>query len=181
MKRRCMVISGLLLPFFLAAQPRFSSLFGGMAGIGLSPLNFFLFMLPPLAWNLIFASKLDMSAFPETVAKPYEAFEWCFRMASLLFPILLPIHTSAPAFIPGLILYALGLGLYFASWLPYMNKVPSMWSRSPVFLFAPTYLPLLWLGGVSLMSGSWIHAGLSLAFIGMHIGEYAQRYGNSKK
>ena len=148
--------------------------------IELTPLNFFLFMLPPLVWNIIFASRLDMSAFSGTVPKPYEAVEWLLRMGALLFPIFLPIKTNAPLFFPGLVLYATGLILYAASWLPFMSKPSAKGPQSPLFLFAPTYLPLTWLGGVSLMSGSWIHACVSAAFIGFHVGEYARRFGRAK-
>jgi hypothetical protein len=161
---------------FLLAQSAQPPIRFDTAPLGLSPLNYFLFMIPPLAWNIAFSSKLDMSAFPGSAPKAFEAAEWAFRVGALMYPILMPIDVTARGFIPGLCAYSVGLLLYFASWLPLMSESPPAWSRSPLFLFAPAYLPLLWMGGVAIMSGSLVHAGLTVTFLSFHVGEYAIRY-----
>jgi hypothetical protein len=143
--------------------------------IRLSLLNDFLFMIPPLAWNAAFASRLSMEAFDGSAPKWYEGVEWVFRVGAMAYPILMPIDTGRDGFAPGLIVYSVGLGAYCASWIPFMMRPVPAWAKSPVFEFAPAYLPFLWLGGIALMSGSWAQAGLSVAFISLHVGEYAWR------
>jgi hypothetical protein len=165
-----------VFPVLLGAQGQALSFTIDTAPLGLSPLNYFLFMLPPLAWNIAFSAKLDMSAFPGSAPPAFETAEWIFRVAALAYPLLLPIDAKARGFLPGLCVYSLGLILYFASWFPLMATPPPAWSRSPLILFAPSYLPLLWMGGVSIMSGSLMEGGLTLAFLGFHVGEYAIRY-----
>jgi hypothetical protein len=140
------------------------------AGVALAPLNFFLFILPPLAWNVAFASRLSMPEYRGPVPQWYDIIEWVLRVASFLYPALLPIDPSRGGFWPGLVLYAVGLCLYCLSWLPYLRRPQPAWAGSPVFGLAPAYLPLLWLGGIALMAGSWASAVISAAFIGVHVG-----------
>lgn len=160
----------------LSGKAQASGFGAEISSIRLAPLNHAYFALAPLAWNMAFTAKLDMTAFPGTVPAWYEGVEWVFRMGALLYPVLLPIDCKRPSFVPGLALYSTGLLLYFASWLPYMGSSVPAWAEAPLFRFAPAYLPALWLGGISLMSGSTIHAGISLVFIALHVAEYAMRY-----
>ncbi len=129
--------------------------------------------------RLALARKLDESSFPGKAPRWYEGFEWGFRIGSFMYPALLPIDASSSSFTPGLILYSAGLALYCASWIPFlMHPVPS-WARTPIIEFAPAYLPILWLCGISMMTGSWAHGGVSALFITLHVGEKAMIYRKS--
>jgi hypothetical protein len=144
--------------------------------IQLTALNYFLFWLPPLAWNAVFTSRLSMPSFSGSVPRAYEVAEWVFRIGTMVYPLFLPIRPEAGGFTPGLIIYSGGLLLYFASWVPYMIGQHASVFDSPVFQFAPAYLPLVWMTGMAVMAESPILAGLSVIFMALHVGEYVMRY-----
>ena len=142
----------------------------------LTPLNNFLFFIPPLLWNIVFTSKLPMDHFSGEAPRWILATENIFRIAMIAYPLLLPIDTKHKLFKPGFTIYSVGLLLYFSSWTFLMTNPESKLANNLIIQFAPTYLPLIWIIGISIMSKSVIHPILSTAFIGLHIGEYVFRY-----
>ncbi len=145
---------------------------------GFTLKNNFLFLLPPLAWNIAFASQLPMSHFNGEVPLSILIAENIFRGASMLYPMFLPIDRQQAGFKPGLITYSIGMLLYFGSWTYLMAFPNSVFAQSPIMRFAPAYLPMVWLTGMSLMSGSKIQFTFSSIFIGLHITEYIITYHN---
>ena len=51
-------------------------------------------------------------------------------------------------------MYALGVLVYFASWLPLIYASDAAWSKSAAGLLAPAYTPLICLTGIALIGGS---------------------------
>ena len=135
-----------------------------------------LFMVPPLAWNLIFARSLPMDRFTQTAPQPLLTAEGILRIAAIAYPLLLPIDTSDQLFLPGLITYSAGLALYFVSWTALMAAPGSGFASHVLVQFAPVYTPAIWLAGVSLMARSTIHPVLWIPFLTLHVAEYVIRY-----
>ncbi len=77
----------------------------------------------------------------------------------------------------GLVVYCLGMLVYFASWLPLIFLPESNWSESAAGLLAPAYTPLIWLSGIALVGGSWPYAGLSMLFVVVHVYHNILAYG----
>ena len=91
------------------------------------------------------------------------------RVAVFLWPLLLPLRWRDQQSRAGLAVYALGLLIYCAAWLPLIYLPEAAWSQSAAGLLAPAYTPLIWLAGIALIGGSWPYALLSLLFVGVHV------------
>ncbi len=139
-------------------------------------LNSFWLLIPILAWNLIFSSYLSHPAFEydEAVSKWILTLENVLRFAVMILPLLMPLHLEKPQNKIGIVVYLIGLIIYFASWIPLMVAPDSAWSNSLLGFLAPAYTPLLWLLGISVISGWWPYLLLSLVFVGIHIGHWGQ-------
>jgi hypothetical protein len=142
----------------------------------LAPLNNFLFLAPPLIWNIAFTSKLPIDHFSQEAPTWILVTQGIFRISINVYPLLLPIDSKHKFFLPGLTVYSVGLLLYFSSWTILMTNPESNLANNPIMQFAPAYLPLIWLIGISIMSKSVIYPMLSTAFTGFHIAEYVFRY-----
>jgi hypothetical protein len=134
-------------------------------------LNCFWLLIPIFVWNAIFASRLSQEGFKSDagVPKPVLAAEQVLRIAVFIGPLLLPLRWQDPRSQAGLLLFAEGLLIYFASWLLLIYRPESAWSTSAAGLLAPAYTPLIWLAGIALVGGSWPYALLSLPFVGVHV------------
>jgi hypothetical protein len=135
-------------------------------------LNHFLFLVPPLAWNVAFTSRLPMTAFPGRASTGYLVAENIARGLMLAYPLLLPIDTHHDGFVPGAVVYGAGLALYFSSWA-YLMARPG--TRDLALALAPAYTPAIWLTGMAMMSRSKLYYVLSAVFIALHVGEFVWR------
>ena len=134
-------------------------------------LNCFWLLLPIFAWNAIFASRLPQEGFKSDAGVPRSVLwaENLLRIVVFLWPLLLPLRWQDPQSRAGLAVYALGVLIYFASWLPLIYSSETAWSKSAAGLLAPTYTPLIWLVGIALVGGSWPYALASLLFVSLHV------------
>ncbi|MCW4039882.1 MAG: hypothetical protein NWE83_03905 [Candidatus Bathyarchaeota archaeon] len=139
-------------------------------------LNCLWLMIPILAWNAAFSSKLAHPAFKfdEAVPKRILMLENVLRGSVTILPLFMPLRWDTPQSKIGIAVYLVGLVVYFASWAPLMIKPASAWSNSLLGFLAPAYTPLLWLVGIMLISGWWPYLVLSLAFVGVHISHWEQ-------
>ncbi|GEM_PF-2919086 len=147
-----------------------------LPGIGLGIWNAGLLCLPVLAWNVAFTKRLDMSSFGGAVPAWYSACENVLRGATLAYPFARPMDAHDDLFKIGAWVYGAGLVVYFLSWLPLMDTDPRPWQKSLLIQLAPAYTPLVWLAGISFMANSPLELCLSLAFVGLHVGEYLIRW-----
>ncbi len=80
----------------------------------------------------------------------------------MMYPALIPIDIDN-------IHFKSGLAIYFGSWA-YLMKLPKAELSQTTFMrFVPAYTPIIWLTGMSLMSGSKIQFILSFIFIALNI------------
>ncbi len=145
-------------------------------------LNGMLLLLPIMAWNMIFTSKLPAMYSQEVFEKNIPSFitigENLFRLIVFILPLLMPIHLETPIQKLGLALYITGTVIYFVSWLAQMYWPQSNWSISIFGSLAPAYTPLIWLIGIGLIGRtlyfaspyrSWMYIMLSLIFVAFHV------------
>lgn len=141
-------------------------------------LNCFWLLIPILAWNLVFSSKLAHPAFnhDETVPKLVLRVENVLRVGVMILPLLMPLRWDTPLSKLGINTYLIGLSIYFASWIPLMYAPNSAWSNNLAGFLTPAYTPLLWLVGIGLIAGWWPYLALSVVFVGVHIWHWGQVY-----
>lgn len=140
--------------------------------------NNFLWLIPPLAWNIAWSANnpAQLGYFNGEAPHSILVAENIFRVSSMMYPLLLPIEPKNKYFKAGLITYLLGSALYYASWTYLMYNPNSQLSQTVMMRFAPAYTPIIWLTGISLLANSKIHFSLSLIFISLHVAEYICRY-----
>jgi hypothetical protein len=145
-------------------------------------LNCLLLLLPIMAWNLIFASKLPWAYSEEVFSKDIPSFitsgENIFRLIVFILPVLMPLRIETQSQKIGLWLYIAGTAIYFVSWLAQMYFPQSAWSLSAFGFLAPAYTPLIWLVGIGLIGSmlyfsssyrSWMYIVTSVIFLGFHL------------
>jgi len=145
-------------------------------------LNCLLLLLPVMAWNLIFASKLPWVYSEEVFSKDITSFitngENIFRLIVFILPVLMPLRIEMQSQKFGLWLYIAGTAIYFVSWLAQIYFPQSAWSLSAWGFLAPAYTPLIWLVGIGLIGSafyfsspyrSWMYIITSVVFLGFHL------------
>ena len=95
-------------------------------------LNCFWLLLPIFAWNALFASRLPQQGFKSDagVSRSVLWAENVLRIVVFLWPLLLPLSWWDQRGRAGLAVYALGVLIYFASWLPLIYASEAAWSKS---------------------------------------------------
>jgi hypothetical protein len=137
-------------------------------------LNCFWLLLPILVWNIVFGAKIPQEQITSDAHSPAWLLgaENIFRLATFILPLLLPLPRGADwqsaLSKTGLVVYIVGMLVYFASWLPLMIAPQSAWSLSIPGLFAPRLTPLIALLGIALIAGSWPYGLLATIFIFFH-------------
>jgi len=145
-------------------------------------LNCLWLLLPIMAWNLIFAGKLPQAYSEEVFSKNIPAFitsgENIFRLIVFILPVLMPLRIETQSQKLGLLLYVIGIVIYFLSWLAQMYFPQSAWSLSAWGFLAPAFTPLIWLIGIGLIGDalyfsspyrSWMYIVTSVIFLGFHL------------
>ena len=145
-------------------------------------LNCMLLLLPIMAWNVIFASKLPRAYSAEIFEKDIPPLivngENTFRLLVFILPLLMPFRIETQSQKLGLWLYIAGTVIYFIAWLAQIYFPQSAWSLSTFGFLAPAYTPLIWLTGIGLIGSvfyfsssyrSWIYIVISVIFISFHL------------
>jgi hypothetical protein len=141
-------------------------------------LNCLWLLIPVLVWNAAFSAKLAHPAFEydEAVSKWILLLENVLRGAVMILPLLMPLRWDTPQSKIGIVVYLVGLVVYFASWIPLMVAPESGWSNSLFGFLAPAFTPLLWLAGIGLIDGWWPYLILSVLFVGIHMIHWGKVY-----
>lgn len=131
----------------------------------------FLLLIPIFIWNLIFTSKLTEVGYMATSIKlkKLEWFENILRVFVFTLPVFMRFDISSTDFIKHINLYAIGVVIYFISWLMIIYFPNSYWSTSMIGLLAPAYTPIIWLIAIGLLGRFKIYNYLSLLFVVVHI------------
>ncbi|GEM_PF-2855978 len=144
---------------------------------GFSLLNNGLFILPPLIWNIVFIAKTPTYYSLGSAPKSLIIAENILRTATFISPFFVPININHAFFNPGLVVFSVGLGLYFSSWLLLMYFPELEISQKNITRLLPALTPIIWLVGIGLMSQAPIsYSILATGFICTHIGEYLFRF-----
>ncbi len=121
--------------------------------------NGYMAIFPILVWNISLTSKLPDAFHPESFNSDIPLTiligENIFRTAIFLMPILFRLNMASSTNLKGVVAYLLGVVLYFSSWLALVYAPDSTWSNSLLGFAAPSYTPLIWLIGLSMMVNSY--------------------------
>jgi len=141
-------------------------------------LNCLCLLIPVLAWNAIFSSKLVHTAFEfdEIVSPWILLLENVLRLTVFVVPLFMPLRWDISQSKIGIAIYAIGVLIYFVSWIPLMVAPQSTWSNSLLGFLAPAYTPLLWLIGIGLIGGWWPYLVFLALFAGVHVGHWGRVY-----
>jgi hypothetical protein len=138
--------------------------------------NGFIFLLPPLLWNIAFTSGLSFDRFPGTAPSWLLFLENILRAATFLLPLLLPIRKGKPRYPTGVGLYIAGLLSYFGCWTYLMIRPDDAWAQNFWMQLAPAYTPIIWLLGIALITRSIFYGIVAALFIATHVAEYVVRF-----
>ncbi|MBP9043301.1 MAG: hypothetical protein KBG49_07415 [Spirochaetes bacterium] len=143
--------------------------------------NGFMLFLPMLIWNILFTKYLPPPYGEETFGSNIPAVisigELVMRICICGLPIIIQLNFSGTLAKAGIIVYVIGMLLYFLSWVLLIVFPQSIFSKSIIGFTASTYTPLIWLIGFTLLSDSfyfkipysrWYFFALSVLFIGFH-------------
>jgi len=127
--------------------------------------------MPLLIWNLIYGPKIT----DPRITSDAHSSSWLLtaenitRIAVFILPLLIPLQLKEPLSKTGLLIYILGVLIYFVSWLPLLFAPGSAWSNSTPGLLAPRLTPFLCFLGIALIGHSWTYGLLAGVFIVIHI------------
>lgn len=138
-------------------------------------------MLPSIIWNLLLTSKLPYNFQPEVFWDKVPTFisigESVSRVIVFLLAAVMVFSLNTKIQRAGLVLYIIGVVVYFISWLSLIYLPNSEWSTSVLGFMAPAYTPLLWLFGIGLLGDRFyfqmrysriIFITMSSIFLGFH-------------
>ena len=148
-------------------------------------INCFLLLIPVIAWNIAFTGLLPDTYSESIFDKDIPLFilipENIFRIAIFVLPAFMPLYIFTRIQKTGLLLYILGLFMYFLSWRPLILYPVGEWSTSLIGFTAPAITPIIWLTGIALIGYRWFfnyrfsrwhYFLLVLLFIGFHFAHY---------
>jgi hypothetical protein len=143
--------------------------------------NCFILIIPVLLWNVLFARSLPrgyaMDVFWKDIPAPVAISENILRISVFVLPLLMPLSLQSDTQKLGLMIYIVGILVYFASWLLQISLPGSAWSRSPYGFLAPGYTTIIWLAGTGLIGRELffdvpyhpvIYFSLSMGFVLIH-------------
>lgn len=143
--------------------------------------NCFLLLLPILLWNVIFMKSLPVqfqkNIFWHNIPSYIRIPENILRIVVFLCPLLMKFTISENHQKLGLILYIIGVFLYFLSWIMQIYFPQSAWSKSIWGFTAPAYTTLIWFAGIGMIGNSLfinipfpysVYLGISLVFVFFH-------------
>jgi hypothetical protein len=151
-----------------------------------------LLLIPAFAWNLALFDQLppafSRAVFWHGIPPPLTTVESAARAVLFTLPFFMPLEIATPTQRRGLVLFAVGTAVYFASWLALVIWPSSAWSASAAGFLAPAYTPLLWLFGLALIGrrlfwGSlyrwWFYLPVAALFLSAHVWHTAIVYARS--
>ncbi len=139
-------------------------------------LNCFLLLIPVFVLNIVFINSLPQS-YSANIQNTTNTLQSVFRIIIFILPLIMSISIEMKLQKFGLVLYIVGIVLYFISWIMQTHYPDSIWSQSVFGFLAPAYTPILWLVGIGLIGKVFfvripsfpiIYITLSLMFVLFH-------------
>lgn len=144
-------------------------------------LNCFLLLIPILLWNILLMDVLPQGyqaeIFWKNIPEIVTYSESILRIIVFALPAFMVLSLQSNTQKIGLVLYVLGLLVYFASWLIIIIEPTIDWSQSLVGFMAPAYTTLIWFIGIGLIGQksflkvphlTWIYMTSSILFVIVH-------------
>ena len=144
-------------------------------------LNCFLLLLPIFLWNIILVDYLPNSYSPDIFWKDIPSIvgvsENILRVVTLALPVVMIFSLKTRLQKIGLLIYLVGISLYFLSWIFVIVYPQSNWSTSLIGFMAPAFTTIIWFIGIGLIGNkayfkilylSVIYICLSLLFVVFH-------------
>ena len=141
-----------------------------------------LLLIPAIAWNLAFTSKLmppsAMAEFWRDIPAPLVLIENSLRALVFGLPFVMPLQIATKPERRALLVFVLGTLVYFASWLALMYWPHSAWASSIFGSLAPAYAPILFLPSLAVLGKRlfwghfyrwWMYLYLCVGFLAAHI------------
>jgi hypothetical protein len=138
--------------------------------------------VPILAWNVVFTRflppALASNEFSRDIPPLVTYGENTLRVVVMVLPFLMPLDVVTIGQRRGIVLFVVGMTLYFLAWVPLMIVPQSWWSTSWPGFVAPAYVPLIWLAGLGFTSRGlyrawpfkpWVYVGLACVFVVFHV------------
>lgn len=119
-------------------------------------------------------SALQREVFWDQVPSSLAAAENILRVMVFAMPFLMPLRVDGKKGRGWLLVFAIGMVLYGASWMLLILAPDSAWSRSGVGFLAPAYTPALWLGGLARLGkrmywGNWYRPWMYILLSGLFL------------
>jgi hypothetical protein len=153
-----------------------------MAMLAEYALSVGLLLIPVAAWNIALAGQLppafQPAVFQHAIPASMVVAENSLRTGVFLLPFLMPLDIGAPGALQALVVYGLGLFVYFASWLALVLRPASAWSHSLPGFVAPACTPAVWLAAMAWLGDRlfwgtfyrwWMYLVLCAAFLLVHV------------
>jgi hypothetical protein len=142
-----------------------------------------LLLIPALLWNVMFTDTLmpasAMREFWRDIPAPLAFSENVLRAIVFGLPFAMPLQCTTTRERRAVLVFMLGTGTYFASWMPLMYRPHSAWSMSVLGALAPAYTPMLFLPALAVLGRQlywgrwyrwWMYLLVSVTFVAVHTG-----------
>ena len=112
--------------------------------------NCFLFFIPILIFNILFFKKLP-SYYLKNISHPIIKAETITRIITIAFSMIMAINIQNKAGKIGLIIYIIGIIIYFSSYFIEIYFPNTIFSKKLIFILAPYWTSVIWLIGIGLL------------------------------
>ena len=112
--------------------------------------NCFLLFIPILVFNILFFKKLP-SHYLKNISHPIIKAETITRIITIAFSMIMAINIQNKAGKIGLIIYIIGIIIYFSSYFIEIYFPNTIFSKKLIFILAPYWTSVIWLIGIGLL------------------------------
>lgn len=117
--------------------------------------NCFLLLVPIFLWNILLFNYLPIGYSPDIFWNDIPIFVRYFenisRIIVFALPVLMVLSFNTQRQKIGLIVYCIGLFLYFISWIVMIVYPESLWSKSQIGFMAPAFTTIIWFVGIGMI------------------------------
>jgi len=112
--------------------------------------NCFLFFIPILFFNILFFKKLP-SHYLKNISHPIIIMETITRIITIAFSIIMAINIQNKTGKIGLMIFIIGIIIYFASYFIEIYASNTLFGRKIIFILSPYWTSVIWLIGIGLV------------------------------
>jgi len=130
--------------------------------------NCFWFFIPIIIFNIIFTKYLP-EHYLKKIKHPIVTLETIARIITIAFSVILEINLDDKIGKTGLIIYIIGVLIYFCSYFIVIKLPATSFNNNIVVLLAPYWTSVLWLIGIGLLGNHYIiYIIISIVFAILH-------------